>query len=210
MGILQFDCRFQYPGGFTLQLAFEAGSSVTALVGPSGCGKTTVLNLIAGLLRPERGRIVLQSRTLFSSQPAVNLPPESRGIGYVFQDYQLFPHLTVEQNLRFGERRTDRAGAAQEIRFEQVVDVLKLQDVLHRRPVALSGGQKQRVALGRAILRSPQLLLLDEPLSAVDAAHRRSIEEFLSESIARFHLPVLLVSHDEHSIDRLAGNVVRM
>jgi molybdate transport system ATP-binding protein len=179
---------------------------VTALVGPSGCGKTTALNLIAGLLRPESGRIVLQGRTLFNSQQPIDLPPERRGIGYVFQDYQLFPHLTVEQNLRYGERRTQRGG----IGFDQVVEVLKLKDVLDRRPVALSGGQKQRVALGRAILRSPQLLLLDEPLSAVDVAHRRSIEEFLSESIAQFHVPMLLVSHDEVSIERLADSVVRM
>ena len=210
MGILQFDCRFQYPGGFALQLAFEAGSSVTALVGPSGCGKTTVLNLIAGLLPPDRGRIVLQGRTLFNSQPAVNLPPEARGIGYVFQDYQLFPHLTVEQNLRYGQRRIARGGRGETIGFDQVIDVLKLGDMLHRRPMALSGGQKQRVALGRAILRSPQLLLLDEPLSAVDLGHRRSIEEFLAESIARFHLPVLLVSHDEHSVARLAQSVVHL
>jgi molybdate transport system ATP-binding protein len=206
MSILQFDCRFRYPGGFALQLNFELGSAVTALVGPSGCGKTAVLNLIAGLLRPESGRVVLQSRILFSSQQQIDLPPERRGIGYVFQDYQLFPHLTVEQNLRYGERRTEPG----KIGFEQVIDVLKLKDVLQRRPVALSGGQKQRVALGRAILRSPQLLLLDEPLSAVDVAHRRSIEEFLSESIAQFHVPMLLVSHDEVSVERLADSVVRM
>jgi molybdate transport system ATP-binding protein len=206
MSILQFDCRFRYPGGFALQLNFEAGSAVTALVGPSGCGKTTVLNLIAGLLQPESGRIVLQGRTLFGSQQQIDLLPERRGIGYVFQDYQLFPHLTVEQNLRYGERRTEPG----KIGFEQVIEVLKLKDVLQRRPVALSGGQKQRVALGRAILRSPQLLLLDEPLSAVDVAHRRSIEEFLSESIAQFNVPMLLVSHDEVSVERLADSVVRM
>lgn len=206
MSILEFNCRFRYPRGFALDLAFAATAPVTALVGASGCGKTTVLNLIAGLLRPHDGTITLRGRPLYSRAAGIDLPPERRGIGFVFQDYQLFPHLTVEQNLRYGQRRSNNSRAE----FPQVVEVLKLGDVLRRPPVALSGGQKQRVALARAILRSPQLLLLDEPLSAVDVTHRRSIETFLAESIRRFSIPAILVSHDQHSVERLADDVVQI
>ncbi len=204
MSILTFDCRFQYTQGFALDFAFDSGGAVTALVGPSGCGKTTVLNLIAGLLRPTSGDITLCGRTLFSTKKRIALPPEQREIGYVFQDYQLFPHLTVEENLRFGARRA----AEPRIEFAPVADVLRLGDLLTRYPAALSGGQKQRVALARAILCSPRLLLLDEPLSAVDAAHRVAIEEFLTECIRRFEIPALLVSHDSQSVDRLADTMI--
>src|SRR5262245_50808084 len=110
MSLLHFDCAFAYPGGFQLQTAFTAGLGVTALVGPSGSGKTTVLNLIAGLLTPSRGTIVLKDLVLFDAAKSINAPPNRRGVGYVFQDYQLFPHLSVEQNLRYGMARTERTG----------------------------------------------------------------------------------------------------
>ncbi|HEY2881867.1 MAG TPA: ATP-binding cassette domain-containing protein, partial [Pirellulales bacterium] len=173
MSVLRFDCRFAYPVGFGLNFAFETESGVTALVGPSGIGKTTVLHLIAGLLAPQDGLISLHDKILFDSPTKVNLPPEQRGVGYVFQDYQLFPHLTVGQNLRYGQRRTSHTG----VDFQKIVNILELSDLLRRYPHSLSGGQKQRVAVGRALLRSPNLLLLDEPLTALDPGLRASVAE---------------------------------
>jgi molybdate transport system ATP-binding protein len=206
MSVLRFDCRFSYPAGFGLNFAFVAESGVTALIGPSGSGKTTVLNLIAGLLTPEYGTISLHDNTLFDSGTRTNLPPEERGVGYVFQDYQLFPHLNVAQNLRYGQRRTRQIGAD----FQRIVNVLELGDLLRRYPHSLSGGQKQRVAVGRAFLRSPKLLLLDEPLTALDPSLRASVAEHLVRAIEEFQIPTLLVSHDRESIDWLAHATVSM
>jgi molybdate transport system ATP-binding protein len=204
MSVLQFDCRFRYSSGFSLDFAFAAESGVTALVGPSGCGKTTVLNLISGLLLPRDGSIALHDQELFDSQKRINLPPEQRGIGYVFQDYQLFPHLTVKQNLQFGQKRTQH----QSVDLDPIVETLEMADLLGRYPASLSGGQKQRVALGRAILRSPRLLLLDEPLTALDAELRASVAAYLARAIERFKIPTLLVSHDQDSINWLAHSTI--
>jgi molybdate transport system ATP-binding protein len=204
MSVLRFDCRFGYPGGFALSFEFTAERGVTAIVGPSGSGKTTVLNLIAGLLTPADGEIELGETRLFNAQASINVPPEQRGIGFIFQDYQLFPHLSVEGNLQYGQRRTQRTHAS----FEHVVEVLELGSLLNRAPASLSGGEKQRVALGRALLCGPRLLLLDEPLNAVDARLRQAIGEFLSRAIAEFKIPAVLVSHDQESIAALAGEIV--
>jgi molybdate transport system ATP-binding protein len=206
MCVLRFDCVFRYPTGFSLNFSFAANDGVTALVGPSGSGKTTVLNLIAGLLKPDAGKIVLRDQVLFDSSTMSNQPPEQRGIGYVFQDYQLFPHLSVADNLRYGRERTNSNG----IEFDKIIAILELADLLRRFPFSLSGGQKQRVALGRALLRSPQLLLLDEPLSALDAGLRATIAEYLSRVIDEFHIPTILVSHDQESVASLAHATVGM
>jgi molybdate transport system ATP-binding protein len=206
MSVLCFDCRFSYPTGFGLNFSFSTESGVTALVGPSGSGKTTILNLIAGLLKPAAGSISLNGETLFDSKTGANLAPEERGVGYVFQDYQLFPHLSVGQNLRYGQRRTRSTG----VQFERIVSILEIGDLLRRYPHSLSGGQKQRVAVGRALLRNPKLLLLDEPLSALDASLRASVAEHLVRAIEEFHIPTLLVSHDRESIDWLAHATVSM
>jgi molybdate transport system ATP-binding protein len=206
MTALCFDCRFHYPSGFSLDFAFDARDGVTALVGPSGSGKTTVLNLIAGLLKPNTGTIRLYDQTLFDLQAQINLPPERRGVGYVFQDYQLFPHLTVEQNLRYGQRRAQQTGAP----YNKIVEILELGDLLPRLPSSLSGGEKQRVALGRAVLRAPKLLLLDEPLNAVDANLRASVAGYLVRAIEELRIPTLLVSHDQDSINWLAHSTVSM
>ncbi len=176
MSVLRFDCRFSYPTGFGLNFSFAADSGVTALVGPSGSGKTTILNLIAGLLMPTAGSISLNGEALFDSKRGVNLAPEKRGVGYVFQDYQLFPHLSVGQNLRYGQLRTRHTG----VHFERIISILEVGDLLRRYPYSLSGGQKQRVAVGRALLRNPKLLLLDEPLSALDASLRECRGTFSS------------------------------
>jgi molybdate transport system ATP-binding protein len=201
---LSFDCRFRYDTGFALNFHFAAPTGVTAIVGPSGSGKTTVLNLISGLLRPDAGKISLHDAVLFDSSTGVNLPPERRGVGYVIQDFQLFPHLTVEENLRYGWQRSSKVG----FEFKKIVDMLELADLLDRAPYSLSGGQKQRVAIGRAILRCPKLLLLDEPLNAVDVDLRASIAEYLSRIIVEFQLPTLLVSHDRESVAKLAHTTV--
>ena len=206
MSLLHFDCRFRYDSGFRLDFAFDAGAGVTALVGPSASGKTTVLNLIAGLLRPQSGTIRLHDRVLFDAATHINLPPERRDVGYVFQDYQLFPHLNVSDNLRYGQRRTHH----ESVSYERIVEILELADVARRFPHSLSGGQKQRVALGRALLRSPNLLLLDEPLSALDAELRASVAEYLSRAIAEFRIPTLLVTHDQESVAALAHATVEM
>ena len=214
MSVLLFDCRFAYPGGFELDLAFEAGDGVTALVGPSGSGKTTTLHLIAGLLAPQLdrpsktrcGRIVLNGRVLDDTSAGVRVPPHRRHVGLVFQDYQLFPHLTVEANLRYGQRRRGRS----RVGLPHLVEVLELGPLLGRYPASLSGGQKQRLALGRAIASDPEILLLDEPVSALDEDLKSSVIGYLTRTLAEYPLPTLLVTHDEPTRAALASAVVRM
>lgn len=206
MSTIRFDARFTYPTGFSIELSFEAHERVTALVGPSGSGKTTVLNLIAGLLTPNHGYIALGEHELFNSKRRVNLRPEQRRIGYVFQDYLLFPHLNVRENLQYGQKWCGPS----RMNFDRAVHVLELSGLMARYPVSLSGGEKQRVALGRAILRGPQLLLLDEPLSALDLELRVSIAQYVARAIGEFSIPTLLVSHDRSSIDWLAHTEIQM
>ena len=204
MSCLSFNVAFRYRSGFQLSLQFETQGGTTALVGPSGSGKTSVLNLIAGLLKPDKGSIRFGDRVLFDASKRIDVRPEKRFIGYVFQDYLLFPHLSVKENLLYGFSRAVVA----ELSFEQVVEVMRLEELLHRYPITLSGGQRQRVALGRAILSSPQLLLLDEPLSAVDETHRAELLAFLEETIRDFAIPTILVSHDTAGIGRIASQVI--
>jgi molybdate transport system ATP-binding protein len=204
MALLEFDCLFRYPSGFRLQARFQTDGRVTALFGPSGSGKSTVLALIAGLLRPLQGRIRLGERLLVDTATGVWLPAEQRRVGVVFQDLRLFPHLTVRQNLRFGSGRR----GALSIPFARVVQILELEELLERKPHALSGGQQQRVALGRALLHGPDLLLLDEPLTSLDAPLKERILTYLERVFAEWRLPTLLVSHDPAEVRRLASQVV--
>jgi molybdate transport system ATP-binding protein len=204
MARLDFDCRLRYPSGFTLEAHFEAGDGVTALFGPSGGGKSTALGLIAGVLRPDAGQVCLSGRALVDTAAGLFLAPERRQVGVVFQDHRLFPHLTARQNLRFGHARP----GARPMSFDRVVEVLELGGLLDRRPDALSGGQRQRVALGRALLRGPELLLMDEPLTAVDEALKERILTYLERAVAEWHLPTLFVSHDQADVRRLADRVV--
>lgn len=206
MSILHFDCRLRYPTGFLLDFTFEATSSVTALLGPSGVGKTTTLHLIAGILQPSDGRIVLDGRVLFDSGKRVNVPIEERRIGFVFQDYQLFPHLTIDANLRYGYRRSVASG----FDFGHLVDVLELGPLLKRYPQSLSGGQRQRVALGRAIASRPAILLLDEPVSALDDELKSSVLDYLSRTLDEYKTPTLLATHDVESAERLQAEMIRV
>ena len=206
MSLLSFDCRFHYPSGFSLDFAFEAERGLTALVGPSGSGKTTTLHLIAGLLQPLTGRIALGDRVLFDAEARINLPIEQRRVGVVFQDYQLFPHLSVASNLRFGLRRSP----TNQFDFARLVEVLELGPLLQRYPHALSGGQKQRVALGRAIAANPAMLLLDEPVSALDEELKASVLRYLVQSLRDFPIPTLMITHDRRSIELLAARVITM
>ncbi len=192
-------------GAFRLRVAFEAGEGITALFGRSGSGKTSVVNAIAGLLRPDRGRIVLGGAALFDSGAGVNVPTPKRRIGYVFQEGRLFPHLTVGQNLRYAGLFSRGAPAAQ---LGHVVELLGLRDLLERRPGNLSGGEKQRVAIGRALLSSPRLLLLDEPLASLDAHRRNEVMQYIELLRDEIRIPVVYVSHSVEEVVRLADTVV--
>jgi len=204
MVALHFDCRFRHAAGFALDVRFKMGGGLTALFGPSGSGKTTTLNLIAGLLQPDEGVIRLDGRVLVDCAAGVWLPPEQRGIGYVFQDHLLFPHLSVRDNLLFGHGRP----SSRPMDLDHVVKVLKIGELLSRQPATLSGGQRQRVALGRALLRGPELLLMDEPLASLDEGLKDRILTYLERVLQEWRIPVLLVSHDRDSVRRMADEVV--
>ena len=181
-------------------------SGVTALFGPSGAGKTTIVNMVAGLSRPDAGRIVMNGRCLFDSARRIQVPPEKRRIGYVFQDARLFPHLSVRSNLTYGMRHLPKP--ARYVQFDQVVRLLGLDSLLNRRPAKLSGGEKQRVAIGRALLCSPDLLLMDEPLASLDAGRKSEVLPFIGRLCRDFATPIMYVSHILEEIDRLAHQLV--
>ncbi|EKE43568.1 hypothetical protein OCGS_2300 [Oceaniovalibus guishaninsula JLT2003] len=189
--------------GFALDAAFTAPDGVTALFGRSGSGKTTIVNAVAGLLRPQAGRIVLGGDVLLDTRAGRFVPPSARRIGYVFQDGRLFPHMDVAANLLYG-RRPRRRDAA----FSDVVDLLGIGALLARRPAALSGGEKSRVALGRALLSNPRLLLMDEPLAALDEARKAEILPYLERIRDTARIPILYVSHSVAEIARLATTLV--
>ena len=191
---------------FTLDVAWSAGDGVAVLFGPSGAGKTLTLQCLAGLIRPDAGRIAVDDRVLFDSAAGVDLPPQHRRVGYVFQGYALFPHLTVGQNMAFGLR--DRPRAERQARAAEVMERLGLGGLEHRRPGELSGGQRQRVALGRALAIDPALLLLDEPLSALDAPLRRSLRDELRAILSGWGTAAVLVTHDFTEAYQLADRIV--
>ncbi|CAM5775626.1 molybdenum import ATP-binding protein ModC [Labrys miyagiensis] len=192
--------------GFALEAAFTTDGGITALFGRSGSGKTTILNAVAGLLRPDRGHIRLNGDTLFDAAGRVFLRPHRRHVGLVFQDAQLFPHLTARQNLTYGRFFNRTAG--ERLDFDMVVGVLGIGALLGRRPGALSGGEKQRVAIGRALLASPRLLLMDEPLAALDTARKLEILPLIERVRDEMKVPILYVSHAVEEVARLAARVV--
>ena len=185
-------------GDFDLDTRFEAPAGVTAIFGKSGSGKTTLVNAIAGLVQPDTGRIAIGDRVLFDHAARINLPPEQRRAGYVFQDARLFPHLSVHRNLTYGG---DHDAA-------RVIDVLGLAPLLDRRPAGLSGGERQRVALGRALMCDPQILLMDEPLAALDAPRKAEILPYVERLRDDTRVPIIYVSHDVSEVARLATTLV--
>ncbi|WP_374300748.1 molybdenum ABC transporter ATP-binding protein [Paracoccus sp. (in: a-proteobacteria)] len=204
--MLTVTLRHAFPG-FQLDASFQAPAGLTALFGHSGSGKTTVVNAVAGLLRPHSGRVTVGDMVLTDSDKDVFLPPHRRGIGYVFQEARLFPHLNVRQNLLYGHWFT---GRGQQADLSRVVEMLGIGHLLSRRPAALSGGERQRVALGRAILCHPRLLLMDEPLAALDQARKDEILPYLERLRDHAGLPILYVSHSPAEVARLATTVVLM
>ena len=191
---------------FVLDVDFTAPAGVTALFGKSGAGKTSVIQAVAGLLRPQAGRITVEGRCLFDSARGIDLPVHRRRLGYVFQDARLFPHMSVAGNLRYAARVQGRGiDGRQEA---HVVEMLGIGDLLERRPAGLSGGERQRVAIGRALLAKPELLLLDEPLAALDEARKAEILPYLERLRDASGLPILFVSHAVSEVARLATTMV--
>jgi molybdate transport system ATP-binding protein len=195
-------------GDFFLSARFETGSGVTAVYGPSGAGKTTLVNMISGLVAPDRGRIAIDGTVLFDSAQRINLPPHRRRIGYVFQEGRLFPHLSVKQNLDYGRRM---GGLPPDpAQMQRIVALLDIGHLIDRRPGKLSGGERQRIAIGRALLMRPRLLLLDEPLASLDIARKREILPYLQRLRDEVGVPMVYVSHQAAELRRIATAVVRL
>ena len=195
-------------GAFRAEAAFSSSAPIVALFGRSGAGKSTLVHAIAGLVRPERGRIVVGGRTLFDSASGSDLAPEDRRVGYVFQDGLLFPHMSVRANLAYGQALT--APADRFVDTERVIALLGIHGLLDRRPANLSGGEKQRVAIGRALFTSPRVLLLDEPLASLDGARKAEILAYIELLSDELRLPIVYVSHALEEVTRLADHVVVM
>jgi molybdate transport system ATP-binding protein len=195
-------------GDFALDVAFHSEARITALFGPSGSGKSTILNVIAGLIMPEEAHVAVDGRVLLETKADVVVPVHRRRVGYVFQDARLFPHLSVAGNLTYSRRftpRSERYGSVDEI-----VDLLGLRPLLDRKPATLSGGEKQRVAIGRALLASPRLLLMDEPLASLDAARKAETLPYLERLRDELAIPMVYVSHSLEEVQRLTDAVVRL
>src|SRR5262245_32390939 len=193
-------------GDFLLDAAFDSGGGLTALFGRSGTGKTSLINAIAGLLRPDRGRIVVDDEVLTDSERGIFVPARRRRIGYVFQEGRLFPHLTVRQNLLYGRWFAPKGGRPGEI--GQVIEMLGVEALLHRRLANLSGGEKQRVAIGRALLARPRLLVMDEPLASLDEPRKPEIMPYIERLRDEAGVPIVYVSHQIAEVARLATSLV--
>jgi molybdate transport system ATP-binding protein len=191
-------------GERTIAARFSAGPGLTALFGPSGVGKTSILNMVAGLLTPDRGHIRIGAHTLFGE--GIDLPPEARRIGYVFQDGRLFPHRRVRANLLYGHHLAAPAGRW--MGLDEAAAFLGIGHLLGRWPASLSGGEAQRVAIGRALLAGPEILLMDEPLSSLDASRRGDIMAVIERIRDELRLPILYVTHETAEVERLAGERV--
>ncbi len=207
MSVLTVDITGMAGAGFPVRARFETGPGITGLFGHSGAGKTTVLKMIAGMLRPQSGRIETNGRVCFDGERGIDLPPHKRQTGFVFQDGRLFPHLTVRRNLSYaswaGSRRNSRS-------FAGIVDLLGLGNHLDRWPATLSGGERQRVAIGRALLSEPAILLMDEPLSSLDYARRMDILPYLEQIRQETQIPMVYVSHEIDEMARLTDTLVVM
>jgi molybdate transport system ATP-binding protein len=207
MTLLRFDCSLLQPD-FRFDVLFEAGPGVLALFGPSGSGKSTVIRLLAGLERPDKGRIAVGDAVLVDTAKGLFVPPHRRRVGLVFQDARLLPHYSVSGNLTYGRWFTPRP--ERRIAFEPVVETLGITHLLDRRPSTLSGGERQRVAIGRALLASPRLLLMDEPLASLDQERKLEVLPFIERLRDEFAIPIVYVSHSVEEVARLATSVVRL
>jgi molybdate transport system ATP-binding protein len=193
-------------GAFELSVAFRADAPIVGLFGRSGSGKTSVVNAIAGIGKPSRGHVRVNGDVLFDAARGIDLPPERRRVGYVFQDALLFPHLTVLSNLTYGQRL--RPASERFIAQDRVIDLLGLSSLLHRKPRTLSGGEKQRVAIGRALLAQPRLLLMDEPLASLDVPRKAEVLDYIERLRDELAIPIVYVSHSVAEITRLADTAV--
>ena len=203
---LVFDCDFLLSlGKFQLLANLQSTKQVMGLFGVSGSGKTSILHSIAGINTPKQGKIIINGQTWFDSQKKINLSTQQRRVGLVFQDAQIFPHKSVMENLLFGYHNISPKN--RRFQIDEIIDLLKLEHLTHRMPTKLSGGEKQRVALGRALLYSPQLLLLDEPLSALDSIHKQEILPFFQQIITTTQIPIVYVSHDKDEISALTDEI---
>ncbi|MEG6523745.1 ABC transporter ATP-binding protein [Desulfotomaculum sp. 1211_IL3151] len=192
---------------FNLELKLKAANEIVVLLGPSGSGKTTVLQCLAGLLKPSAGSIKIDDKLVFSAEQNINVPTRHRDIGYLFQDYALFPHLTVKDNVLYGPK-SRRAGTDLELNPVELLDSFGVGHLLNRYPRQLSGGEKQRVALARALATRPKLLLLDEPLSALDRNTRLSLRQELKNLHKSWQVPFVLVTHDEEEAEYLGDQLI--
>jgi molybdate transport system ATP-binding protein len=195
-------------GDFALNVLFASENGATVLFGPSGAGKTSIINMIAGLLKPDRGRIEIDGDVLFDSARRINVPAWQRRVGYVFQEGRLFPHLSIRQNLNYG--RWMGGHPKDDAAFAHAVELLDIGHLLDRRPGKLSGGERQRVAVGRALLMKPRLLLLDEPLASLDAGRKDDILPYLERLRDEAKVPMIYVSHDPAEVKRIATRVVKL
>jgi molybdate transport system ATP-binding protein len=195
-------------GEFAVNASFVSESGVTALFGPSGAGKTTIVNMIAGLLKPDRGKIAIDGEVVFDGAADLNIPAWRRRIGTVFQEGRLFPHLSVRHNLDYGRWMSGQPADA--AAFAHAAELLDIGHLLDRRPGRLSGGERQRVAVGRALLMRPRLLLLDEPLASLDAARKQDILPYLVRLRDEAKVPMIYVSHDAGEVRQIASRVVRL
>lgn len=196
---------------FTLKVAFSSDEKTVVLFGPSGSGKTLTLQSIAGLVRPDSGRISLKGRVLFDAKAGIDIPSRARRMGYLFQDYALFPHMTVAENVGYGLKKSWQWRLSKKDRQEvfSLLDTLEIKHLAESFPSDLSGGQKQRVALARALMTRPDLLLLDEPFSALDTLLRGKLRKELLDVQARFRVPMIMISHDPEDIRTFAETLVR-
>ena len=196
-------------GDFRIKVKFtRKDQGILALSGPSGAGKTSIINMIAGLLTPDRGHVSISGTTVYDSDRKIDLPPHKRRVGYVFQDGRLFPHLTVKSNLNYGCRPAAQKNGC--VSFEDVIGVLGIEHLMDRRPHHLSGGEKQRVAIGRALLTDPRLLLMDEPVSSIDNSRKNEILNLVAALPERFNIPILYVSHLAEELESLSASIIRI
>ena len=193
---------------FSLDISFRVNNSITVLVGPSGSGKTTTLKIIAGILNPDEGNIVVGSETYFDSEKGINIPIRDRRIGFVFQDYALFPHMNAEQNIAYGIKERDSRIRSEKAR--EMLGLFRIEHVGHHLPSEMSGGEQQRVALARALASDPAIVLLDEPLSAVDMETRLGLLDEVISAQERFRIPFIYVTHNLEEADRLGSERISL